>query len=132
MFSGSFRAQLNSRSRRRASVLATTAVALHPYFPLLQPVARLCMSHQVYRPIEGRRVNLSCPYFVRCRSCSQLSCYSLGTAARAFITCRSVGSIQDVDCPRFAPVELRGKGEFVLLRKKDVGEVSFLSFEQID
>ena len=74
-----------------------------------------------------------------------LACLSLGTghalsflatrsstATRAFVTYRSVGSIQDVDCHRLVPVELRGEGGLVSLRKKDVGEVSFLSFEQID
>ena len=69
-----------------------------------------------------------------------LACVSLGaghalsflttrwsTAVRAFITCRSVGSIQDADCIRIAPVEHRGKGEIVSLRKKDVGDASLLS-----
>ena len=32
MFSGGFRAKLNSRSRRRASVFATAVVTLHPFF----------------------------------------------------------------------------------------------------
>ena len=49
------------------------------------------------------------------------------TAIHAFITCRSVGSIQDVDCVRIAPVELRRRGEIVSLRKKDVGDASLLS-----
>ena len=53
------------------------------------------------------------------------------TAVRAFITCRSVGSIQDADCIRISPVEHRGKGEIVSLRKKDVGDASLLSW-QID
>ena len=47
-------------------------------------------------------------------------------------TCRGMGSIQDADYARMAPVGHRGKGGTVPLRKKDVGEVSFLSSEQID
>ena len=54
-----------------------------------------------------------------------------GTTARDFITCRSVGSTQDVDCIRIAPVWLRRNGEIVLLRKKDVG-VFFSSNKLID
>ena len=48
------------------------------------------------------------------------------TAARAFRTSRSVGSIQDTGCFRIAIVEQRGKCEIVLLRKKDVGDVPLL------
>ena len=48
------------------------------------------------------------------------------TAARAFTTSRSVGSIQDADYIRMAPVEHRGKGEIVSLHKKDVGDVPLL------
>ena len=54
------------------------------------------------------------------------------TAVRAFITCRSVGSIQDADCICISPVEHRGKGEIVSLHKKDVGDASLLLSWQID
>lgn len=67
-----------------------------------------------------------------------LACVSLGaghalsflatrwsTGALAFITCRGAGSIQDADCIRIVPVEHRGKGEIVPLRKKDVSDVSY-------
>ena len=53
------------------------------------------------------------------------------TAARALVACRGVGSVQDADCIRIAPVEHRGKGEIVSLRKKDVGLASLLS-QQVD
>ena len=38
MFPGVFRAKLNSHSDRRASVFATTVVALHPSFLSLYPI----------------------------------------------------------------------------------------------
>ena len=38
MFPGGFRAKLNSRSHRRASVFATTVFALHPSFLALSPL----------------------------------------------------------------------------------------------
>ena len=50
----------------------------------------------------------------------------MGTAARAFRTSRSVGSIEDVDCIYIAPVEHGGKGESVWLRNKDVCDVPLL------
>ena len=96
MFPGGFRAKLNSRSHRRASVFATTVLALQPSLLALR------------------------------RPRSQLSCNSMGTATRSFRTSRSVGSIHDADYIRTAPVEHRGKGMVVWLRKKDVGDVPLL------
>ena len=62
-------------------------------------------------------MDLYCLCVVRHRPCSQLSCISM----------RPAGSIQDVDCIRNAPIEHRGKGKVVSLRKKDVGDASLLS-----
>ena len=126
MFPGSFRPKLNvvlaavrlcSQPRRSLHTLPFLS------FPF---VARLCVFHQVNCLIENEEWTF-------------LVCVSLGTghnlnslatrwstATHAFITCRSVGSIQDVDCVRIAPVELRRRGEIVSLRKKDVGDVFFL------
>ena len=62
MFPGGFRAKLNSRFCRRASVFATTVVAL-PSSPL--PITRLCIFHQICQLFEERRMDLSCLCFVR-------------------------------------------------------------------
>ena len=127
MFPGSFRAKLNSRSRRRASVFATAVVALHPSFPSPYPLLTSVYSVKYDDWLKIEELDLSCLCVARHRPCSQLSCNSMGTAARAFRTSRSVGSIQDADYIRMAPVEHRGKGEIVSLRKKDVGDASLLS-----
>ena len=110
MFPGSFRAKLNSRFRRRASVFATEVVALRPSFLSLYPLLA-----------------------------TFLACVSLGTghaliflatrwstAACAFIICGGMRSVRDADCIRIVIVERRGKGEIVLLHKKDVGDVPLL------
>ena len=49
------------------------------------------------------------------------------TAARAFIISGGMGSIRDAGCIRIVIVEHRGKGEIVLLLKKDVGDAPLLS-----
>ena len=126
MFPGSFRAKLNSRSRRRASVFATAVVTLHPSFLFPYPLLTYVYS-------------VKYDDWLKSEEWTFLACVSLGaghalsflttrwsTAVRAFITCRSVGSIQDADCIRISPVEHRGKGEIVSLRKKDVGDASLL------
>ena len=126
MFPGSFRAKLNSRFRRRASVFATAVVALHPSFPSPYPLLTYAYSVKYDDWLKIEEPDLSCLCVTRHRPCSQLSCNSMGTAARAFRTSRSVGSIQDADYIRMALVEHRGKGEIVSLRKKDVGNASLL------
>ena len=116
MFPGSFRAKLNSRSRRHAAVFATAVVALHPSF--LSPYPLLTYAYPVKYDdwLMSKELDLSCLCVVRHRPCSQLSCNSMGTATRAFRTSRSVGSIHDADCICVAPVEDRGKGKVVSLR----------------
>ena len=100
MFPGPFRAKLNSRSRRRASVFATTVVALHPSFLSLYPFLAYTLSSMM----SGSRV-LEGPTFLACvsldRPCSQLSCNPMehcNSATLAFGTNRNAGSIQDADC----------------------------------
>lgn len=82
---------------------------------------------------------LAYAYFVRYDDwlCSEewtfLACVSLGaghalsflatrwsTAVRAVITCRPVAHLRDADCIRVVPVQFRGKGEIVGLKKKKV------------
>lgn len=46
------------------------------------------------------------------------------TAARAAITCRPASRLRDADCIRVVPVQFRGRGEIVSLRKKDVSNFS--------
>ena len=43
-----------------------------------------------------------------------------------FHNLQGMGSFRDADCIRIAIVEHRGKGEIVLLLKKDVGDVPLL------
>lgn len=70
-----------------------------------------------------------------------LACVSLGaghalsflatrwsTAARAFITSRSVSEIRKADSIRIVPEEHRGKGDIVALRKKDVSLICSFVF----
>ena len=126
MFPGGFRAKLNSRSHRRASVFATAVVALHPSFLSPYPLLTYAYSIKYDDWLKSEEPDLSCLCVVRHRPCSQLSCNSMGTATRAFRTSRSVGSIHDADYIHIAPVEHRGKGMVVWLRKKDVGDVPLL------
>ena len=127
MFSGGFRAKLNSRSRLRASVFTTTVVALRHSFLSIYPLLAYAYFIEYVDRLKSEEWTL-------------LACVSLGagralsflvtrwnTTARAFRTCRRVGSIQDVDCTYIAPVEHGGKGEIVWLRKKDGGDVPLLS-----
>ena len=110
MFSGGFRAKLNSRFRRRASVFATAVVALHPSFLSLYPLLAIflaCVSLGT-----GHTLN-----FLATR---------WSTAACAFIICGSMGLVRDADCIRIVIVEHRGKDEIVSLHKKDVGDVPLL------
>ena len=102
-------------------------VALHPSFLSPYPLLTYAYSVKYDDWLMSEELDLSCLCVVRHRPCSQLSCNSMGTATRAFRTSRSVGSIQDADYIRMAPVEHRGKGEIVSLRKKDVGDASLLS-----
>ena len=108
-------------------MFATAVVALHPSFPSPYPLLTYAYSVKYDAWLKIEEPDLSCLCVARHRPCSQLSCNSMGTAARAFRTSRSVGSIQDADYIRMAPVEHRGKGEIVSLRKKDVGDASLLS-----
>ena len=111
MFPGSFRAKLNSRSRRRASVFATVVVALRPSFLSLYPLLATflaCVSLGT-----GHALN-----FLATR---------WSTAACAFIICGGMRLIRDADCTRIANVEHRGNGEIVSLLKKDVGDAPLLS-----
>ena len=127
MFPGGFRAKLNSRFHRGASAFATTVVALHPSLLSSYPLLTYAYSVKYNDWLKSEEPDLTCLCVVRHRPCSQLSCNSMGTATRAFRTSRSVGSIQDADYIRMAPVEHRGKGEIVSLRKKDVCDASLLS-----
>ena len=94
MFPGGFRAKLNSRFCRRASVFATTVVALHPFFFSIYPLLAYAYFIKYVDRLKSEEWTL-------------LACVSLGagralsflvtrwnTAARAFRTCRSVGSIK--------------------------------------
>ena len=107
-------------------LFATAVVAQHPSFLVLYPL----LAYAYFQSLIDR--SKSEEWFF-------LACGSLGaghaldflatrwsTAARAFRTSRSVGSIQDTGCFRIAVVEQRGKGEIVSLRKKDVGDVPLL------
>ena len=126
MFSGGFRAKLNSRSRRRAFVFATTVVALHPSFLSPYPLLTYAYSVKYDDWLKSEETNLSCLCVVWHRPCSQLSCKSMGTATRSFRTSRSVGSIHDADYICIAPVEHGGKGKIVWSCNKDVSDVPLL------
>ena len=104
MFPGVFRAKLNSRFHRRASVFATAVVALHPSFLSPYPLLTYAYSIKYDDWLKSEEPDLSCLCVVRHRPCSQLSCNSMDTATRAFRTSKSVGSIEDVDCICIAPV----------------------------
>ena len=119
MFPGVFRAKLNSHSDRRASVFATTVVALHPSFLSLYPIL-LAYAYFVKYVDRLKSEEWTC-----------LACVSLGvghalsflatrwnTATRAFRTCRSVGPIQHVDCTYIALVQHEENREIVWLRKE--------------
>ena len=97
MFPGVFRAKLNSRSHRRASVFATAVVALHPSFLSPYPLLAYAYSVKYDDWLMSKELDLSCLCVMRHRPCSQLSCNSMGTATRTFRTSRSVGSIHDAD-----------------------------------
>ena len=127
MFPGSFRAKSNSRFHRRASVFATVVVAPHPSFLSLHPL----LAYAYFVKYVNR---------LKSKESTFLACVSLGaghalsflttrwsTAVRAFITCRSVGSIQDADCIRISPVEHRGKGEIVRYARKMLVTCFFFS-----
>ena len=106
MFSGGFRAKLNSRSHRRASVFATVVVALHPSFLSLYPLLAIflaCVSLGT-----GHTLNFLATRWVLRHALSELA------------------GVWDVDCIYIAPVEHGGKGEIVWLCNKDVGDVPLL------
>ena len=104
MFPGGFRTKLNSRSHRRASVFATTVVALHPSFLSLYPLLTYAYFSYSVEQLKSGKWDLSCLCVVRRRPYSQLSCNSMGHCA--FRTNRSVGSIHG------------GKGEIVWLHRE--------------
>ena len=83
MFPGSFRAKLNSRSRRRASVFATAVVALHPSFLSPYPLLTYAYSIKYDDWLKSEEPGLSCPCVVRRRPCSELSCELDGTLQHA-------------------------------------------------
>ena len=91
MFSGGFRAKLNSRSRPRASVFTTTVVALRPSFLSIYPLLAYAYFIEYVDQLKSEEWTL-------------LACVSLGagralsflvtrwnTTVRAFRTRRSVG-----------------------------------------
>ena len=102
MFPGGFRAKLNSRSRRRASVFATALVTLHPSFLSPYPLLTYAYSVKCDDWLKSEeRTFLACVSLGR--PCSQLSCNPMehcDCATLAFGTSRSVGSIHDADCIR--------------------------------
>ena len=79
MFPGVFRAKLNSRSHRRASVFATAVVALHPSFLSPYPLLTYAYSDKYDDWLRIEEPDLSCLCVVRRRPCSQLSCKFDGT-----------------------------------------------------
>ena len=83
MFSGGFRAKLNSRSHRRASVFATAVVALHPSFLSPYPLLTYAYSVKYDDWLKSEEPGLSCPCVVRRRPCSELSCKLDGTLQHA-------------------------------------------------
>ena len=128
MFPGGFRAKLNSRShRRRASVFATTVVALHPSFLSLYPLLAYAYLVKHLDRLKSKEWTFLACVSLRAGCALSLLATRWNTAARAFRTCRSVGSVQDAGCFRIAPVEHGGKGESVWLCNKDVGDVPLLS-----
>ena len=78
MFPGSFRAKLNSRSRRRASVFATAVVTLHPSFLSPYPLLTYAYSVKYNDWLKSEELDLSCLCVVMHRSCSQLSYNLMG------------------------------------------------------
>ena len=79
MFPGNFRAKLNSRSRRRASVFATAVVTLHPSFLSSYPLLTSAYSVEYDDWLKSEETDLFCLCVVRHRPCSQLSCNSMGS-----------------------------------------------------
>ena len=90
-FPGASGRKLNSRSRRRASVFATAVVTLHPSFLSTHPLLTYVYSVKYDDWLKSEEPDLFCLCVIRHRPCSQLSCNSMGIAARAFRTSRSVG-----------------------------------------
>ena len=85
MFPGGFRAKLNSRSHRRASVFATAVVALHPSFLSPYPLLTYAYSVKCDDWLKSEEPDLLCLYMcvVRRRPHSQLSC-KLGAQQHVF------------------------------------------------
>ena len=91
MFPGSFRAKLNSRFRRRASVFATTVVALHPSFLFIYLLlAYAYFIKYIYRLKSEEWTLLACVSLGAGRALSFLVT-RWNTTVRAFRTRRSVG-----------------------------------------
>ena len=128
MFPGSFRATVEQSFSPPCISARNRGGRSTPFLPLPLPVARLCIFHQVYRPIGERRTDLSCPCVVRCRSCFQLSCDSLVHCDTRFHNLQECGINSRYglySC--IAPVGNRGKGETSSLGKKDVSHAPLLS-----
>ena len=100
MFPGSFRAKLNSRSRRRASVFATAVVALHPSFLSPYPLLTYAYSVKYDDWLKSEELDLSCLCVVRQAVLSAFLQLDGTLQQHAFGSCRGVGSIQDTDCIR--------------------------------
>ena len=92
MFPGGFRAKLNSRSHHRASVFATTVVALLPSFLALSPL----LAYAYFSNYTDRLKGEECTFLTCVSLCADHALSFLAarwnTAARAFRPCRSVGS----------------------------------------
>ena len=74
-----------------ASVFATAVVTLHPSFLSPYPLLTYAYSVKCDDWLKSEEPDLFCLCVIRHRPCSQLSCNSMGIAARAFRTSRSVG-----------------------------------------
>ena len=98
-------------------------IALHPSFLTLSPLLAYAYSTSLMYSWKNEEWTLL--------ACVSLACagHALSflatrrsTAARAFIIRGGMGSIRNAGCIRVAIVERRGKGEIVLLLKKDFGD----------
>ena len=74
---------LNSRFHRGASAFATTVIALYPFFLSPYPLLTYAYSVKYDDWLKSEEPGLSCPYVVRCRPCSELSCKLDGTLQHA-------------------------------------------------
>ena len=117
MFSGGFRAKLNSRFRRRASVFATAVVALHRSFLSSTHYSPMHISPSM--SIAWRAKNG--PFLPVCRQAGRALSFLAtrwNTAACTPRTCRNVGSIQDADCIASLPWNIEGKARLYRCARK--------------